>query len=140
MEQKRKNKLLSETSYRALGALGGVEVALRPVSNQQKSALQIYAEKKKMSLDLNQPVSAEAIDFIKSDKCALWAGGILSTIALLVYAFAPKSTLKPGIFQKLKMFFSGLKISFPKITDLPIVKSFQNFVWANNPLVDYFFI
>ena len=32
MEQKRKNKLLSETSYRALGALGGVEVALRPVS------------------------------------------------------------------------------------------------------------
>ena len=68
------------------------------------------------------------IDFIKSDKCALWAGGILSTIALLVYAFAPKSTPKPGIFQKLKMFFSGLKISFPKITDLPIVKSFQNFV------------
>lgn len=64
MEQKRKNKLLSETSYRALGALGGVEVALRPVSNQQKSALQLYAEKKKINLDLNQPISAEAIDFI----------------------------------------------------------------------------
>lgn len=64
MEQKRKNKLLSETSYRALGALGGVEVALRPVSNQQKSALQIYAEKKKINLDLNQPISAEVIDFI----------------------------------------------------------------------------
>ena len=49
---------------------------------------------------------------IKSDEAALWTGGIVSTAALLMYAFAPKRAPQPNIFQrcgqKIKNAFSHL--------------------------------
>lgn len=49
---------------------------------------------------------------IKSDEAALWTGVIVSTAALLMYAFAPKRVPQPNIFQrcgqKIKNAFSHL--------------------------------
>lgn len=51
-------------------------------------------------------------EIIKSDEAALWTGSVVSTAALLMYAFAPKRVPQPNIFQrcgqKIKNAFSHL--------------------------------
>ena len=46
------------------------------------------------------------IEFVKSDKCAISTGVVLSTIALVAYALSPKRAPQPGILQRIKNFFS----------------------------------
>ena len=73
----------------------------------------------------------QIIDFVKSDKCALWTGGILSTVALVTYALAPKRPPQPSFFSKISAAFS----SMPSLNNLQIVQAFKNFVHNTRKLV-----
>jgi len=55
-------------------------------------------------------------NFIKSDKCALWTGGIISAAAIIAYALAPKRPPGPGFFERMTNAIKNFKIKLPKIT------------------------
>ncbi len=64
MRDVRKKDLLGQSSFSALTHLGGAEVLLAPVGENQKSALQVYFDQKGKEMNLDRPFDDEALLFL----------------------------------------------------------------------------
>ncbi len=64
MKNIRKKDLLAQSSFQALTHLGGAEVFLAPVGENQKSALQVYFDQKGKEMNLDWPFEEEALLFL----------------------------------------------------------------------------